>query len=219
MASIQDSVAGETQSGDSTVVRAQLAIEPHPDSHCGVVKAGDADLTHHLKRENPSTEGEQSCTECHTEIQPAAGGDAAEYHTSDVRSKCICPVFESHDCIPEIRAVRSRTIIVGLTVPEQEVLREILTDLKRIDATVSVDWIIHGSTGDSLTEIDATTITAKQREAMQTARERGYYETPRTATLSDLASELGISKSAVSQRLNTAETKLVKSFLKADNGQ
>lgn len=44
-------------------------------------------------------------------------------------------------------------------------------------------------------------LTAKQLEAVELAVERGYFDTPRGATLSDLADRLGISEQAVSVRL------------------
>lgn len=44
-------------------------------------------------------------------------------------------------------------------------------------------------------------LTDPQREALQAAAKMGYFEVPRRATLTDLAAELGVSDSAVSQRL------------------
>lgn len=44
-------------------------------------------------------------------------------------------------------------------------------------------------------------ITETQRETLVTALERGYYEVPRRINLVDLADEIGVSDTAVSQRL------------------
>jgi len=57
------------------------------------------------------------------------------------------------------------------------------------------------------------TLTDRQETVMRRAFEMGYYEQPRTTDLGAIASELGVSESAVSQRLNSAETKLVKAYL------
>jgi hypothetical protein len=54
---------------------------------------------------------------------------------------------------------------------------------------------------DALTEV--------QRETLRTAVAAGYYASPRRTSLDDLASEFGVSKSAVSRRLHAAENKLV----------
>ncbi|WP_049924178.1 helix-turn-helix domain-containing protein [Halopiger djelfimassiliensis] len=56
-------------------------------------------------------------------------------------------------------------------------------------------------------------LTARQFEAMETARELGYYEVPRTASLAEVATELGCSESAASTLLRTVESELVDAAL------
>lgn len=46
-----------------------------------------------------------------------------------------------------------------------------------------------------------TELTEKQREALNIAYRRGYFNTPREATLEDIAEELGISRQALASRL------------------
>lgn len=212
MSSVHESQAECGQRETGPPIRAQLAITPDTASRCRVVRATEKthDVTHQMK---PATGENREFDECHTELSTGTD-DTPErsYITSEVHAKCICPVLAEHDCIPDVKGVRSGTLIVGLTVPRQSVLREILTALKAIDATVSVEWIVHGDRTDGVVEMDASTITEKQREALEVALDMGYYETPRETTLGTLSDRLDISKSAVSQRLNAAETKLVKAF-------
>ncbi|WP_049928909.1 helix-turn-helix domain-containing protein [Halopiger goleimassiliensis] len=52
-------------------------------------------------------------------------------------------------------------------------------------------------------------LTARQFEALATARELGYYDVPRTASLADVAAALECSESAASTLLRTAESELV----------
>ena len=194
-------------------IRAQLAITPDAGSHCAVIRATEEthDVTQQVK---PAIDGdEREVSECHTELSTGTD-DAPEraYLTKEIRTKCICPVLAEHDCISNLKGVRSGMLIIGVTVPRQAVLREILTALKAIDAAVSIEWIVHGDRTDGIVEMDASTITEKQREAIEVALAMGYYETPRETSLGALADRLEISKSAVSQRLNAAETKLVKAF-------
>ncbi|WP_276259544.1 helix-turn-helix domain-containing protein [Haloglomus litoreum] len=59
----------------------------------------------------------------------------------------------------------------------------------------------------------AAPLTEKQREVLLEALERGYYDTPRTTTLSDLADELGMANSTLSEILHRAEEAVVKSFV------
>ncbi|MFC7078933.1 helix-turn-helix domain-containing protein [Halorussus caseinilyticus] len=50
-------------------------------------------------------------------------------------------------------------------------------------------------------------------EAMAAAVERGYYETPRAITVSELADELDVPRSTLSYRLRRAEAELARSFV------
>lgn len=52
-------------------------------------------------------------------------------------------------------------------------------------------------------------MTDLQRRTLAVALREGYFEVPRSATLSDLAAELGVSKQAVSERLRRALSLLV----------
>lgn len=99
---------------------------------------------------------------------------------------------------------------VTVTVPgssgTEELLRCILSHSDVVD-----EGQIHLSTGGPQ-EVQTVTIdglTHKQRQAVRVANELGYYDTPRTATLGDVAAELEISDSAASNRLKTVERKLV----------
>lgn len=55
-------------------------------------------------------------------------------------------------------------------------------------------------------------LTDRQRETVLAAIERGYYDTPRRCSLTELAAELGVAKSTVSETLHRAEETVVKSF-------
>ena len=56
-------------------------------------------------------------------------------------------------------------------------------------------------------------LTAPQREALLLAYEMGYFDEPRTATLSDVADELGISRQAVANRLRRGHRTLIRQTL------
>lgn len=55
-------------------------------------------------------------------------------------------------------------------------------------------------------------IPAEQRAALRAAFDRGYYETPRDATLDEIADGLDIPRSTLSYRLRQAETRLVRQY-------
>jgi len=64
--------------------------------------------------------------------------------------------------------------------------------------------------GQSTVSIDPEELTAVQRRTLLRAVKAGYYADPREATLTDLAGEFDVSKSAVSQRLHGAEATIVR---------
>lgn len=55
-------------------------------------------------------------------------------------------------------------------------------------------------------------LTERQEQLLTTAVEHGYYDTPRTCSLTDLAAALSISKSTASEILHRAEGKIAKEF-------
>ncbi|WP_254547008.1 helix-turn-helix domain-containing protein [Halomarina pelagica] len=56
-------------------------------------------------------------------------------------------------------------------------------------------------------------LTHRQLRLVSAAVERGYYDTPRRTTLTELAATLGIAKSTCSETLHRAEEKIVKEFV------
>lgn len=56
-------------------------------------------------------------------------------------------------------------------------------------------------------------LTDHQSEVVQEAVDRGYYDTPRGCTLTELAEELDIAKSTCSEVLHRAEGKVIKEFI------
>jgi hypothetical protein len=62
---------------------------------------------------------------------------------------------------------------------------------------------------------DEQLLTDRQERLVRTAVDCGYYDTPRTCTLTELAEEVGIAKSTCSETLHRAEEKVVKQFVEA----
>lgn len=93
--------------------------------------------------------------------------------------------------------------VLGLTDSVDEVL-----DVRIVNGDTTV-----GRPTQSTVWVDIDALTPKQWEALQLAFEEGYYDQPRSVDLETLADELSISKSAVSQRLRSAERTLVEGVL------
>lgn len=56
-------------------------------------------------------------------------------------------------------------------------------------------------------------LTDRQLTPVETAVEKGYYDAPRTCTLTELADSLALAKSAYSELRHRAEGKIVRQFL------
>ncbi|NHN49191.1 bacterio-opsin activator [Halostella sp. JP-L12] len=134
--------------------------------------------------------------------------EAHGYCRTPVTETCPCAVFDEHDCISDLEAVRDGRLLFSIIVPGRETLRSLVDDLRSIGASVSLERIRADDAEDDAVS-DGVVLTPKQREVLSLAIESGYYDRPRGASLDDLADELDVTPSAVSQRLNAIERKLV----------
>jgi predicted DNA binding protein len=111
----------------------------------------------------------------------------------------------------------SSPLRVVLTVTDRETLLDMMETLDDGNIPFRTENITQQPADDPRTVVlDSGDLTGKQRSAVEIAVQSGYYEQPRKADLTDLAEQIGISKSAVSQRLRSAEAKLVKNIYETD---
>ncbi|WP_408957630.1 helix-turn-helix domain-containing protein [Natrinema sp. 74] len=68
---------------------------------------------------------------------------------------------------------------------------------------------LHRLTRDGAAESPGDGLSDRQREALRTAYEMGYFHIPRKTSLKAIAAELGISASSVSERLRRAQLQLI----------
>jgi hypothetical protein len=68
---------------------------------------------------------------------------------------------------------------------------------------------LHRLTRDGESEPPGDGLTDRQHEALRIAYERGYFDIPRQASLEDIAEEIGVSPSSVSERLRRGQTQLI----------
>ncbi|SDQ64203.1 helix-turn-helix domain-containing protein [Natronobacterium texcoconense] len=199
-------MTGESAQSDVTPLRATLEVTPDENSQCPVVSTTPN-----------ATAIRQSVSEseiCHSELT-VDGDDGRErrYVSERVREGCICERLFQFDCVFDVESVQDGSLHIFLVVEDRTLLSRIVDSLEEIGANVRLRRLSHLAGDEETTlEIDAASVTEKQREAVELAVERGYYGRPREATLDDLADELEISNSAVSQRLNAVEKTLIQSF-------
>lgn len=119
---------------------------------------------------------------------------------------------------PSDDLLRDGTITTGYIEPDclqftatcscRQILTRAFEYLRSNDITVSVDRL-----RARLPDADDGRLTDKQFEALVTAHEMGYFDESRSVTQSEVAEELGVCRSAVSQRLRRAERELVERHL------
>jgi predicted DNA binding protein len=100
-----------------------------------------------------------------------------------------------------------RTWWIRLRFPDHQRLGEWYRRCTDRDVSISVERV-HTPDGTGFGS-DGPSLTAPQREALVTAWHRGYFEVPREVTLEELGSELGVSDTAVSQRLRRGIAKIL----------
>lgn len=96
--------------------------------------------------------------------------------------------------------------------PDRDALAAFRTDLK--DGGVSFRVLTLVTTEQAPTGLPYG-LTEKQTEALMTAWERGYFEVPRATTLDEVATAIGISQQALSDRLRRGYDALIRNTLGA----
>lgn len=103
---------------------------------------------------------------------------------------------------------------IVLELRNQDDLRMVLRNLNDSEVEArTLDITQSTLTTDTAVTLDLDILTETQRKTLELALTEGYYDRPRKTDLSTLADKLDISKSAVSQRIRSAETKLIRSAL------
>lgn len=97
-----------------------------------------------------------------------------------------------------------------------EQLREIMGELRERFSDIDVQRLLQppleGPTHERVF-VNRGKLTDRQREVLETAYERGYFERPKRANATELAAELGISQSTFTEHLVTAQRKLLEDVL------
>lgn len=196
---------------------ARLCVEVSSEAACAILDSGPRGDDIHRNDVRP--EGETT-PGCRAEVKVSDDGEyRRRFVASTVTDYCVCPVFSETDCVVDIRSFRADCLFVAVTVPNRQILRDIIEGLRARGAVVTLESILplkDRTDGTRTLELDADLVTEKQREAIEAAIESGYYDSPRRADLAELAEHIGVSQSAVSQRLNSAESTLVRALYRVD---
>jgi len=85
--------------------------------------------------------------------------------------------------------------------------------LKELKRNLSVRSISSAKGGKGMI---SSAISSEEYRVLKAAHSNGWYNSPKSTSLRDLAKELKISKSSVSNHLNSSESKIVSNFFESD---
>lgn len=141
-----------------------------------------------------------------------ADGSCTKHVSRELCAHCPGKVFSEYGCLPRYLQVDDGGFIMETYVSDTETVAEIVEDVREICERVSVRSIVSTNRSEfrEICSIDISMLTAKQREALGVAQEAGYYDPERDAALDELANELDITPSALSQRLRRAESNVLR---------
>lgn len=187
--------------GDERRLRVDLDIDPGDGWDCPIV-AETADAT--------DVAVNAVGHECTADVQPT-DGEGLIRARGQVSEDCLCRVFQQFDCVPHIQRVENGTLLVTTYVDDRETIRDVVETLREVLGRVRLVRlaVVEGPEAAEQVTFDLSGLTPKQREGLELAVARGYFDDESDVRLGDLAAELDISKSALSQRLRTAQSKLV----------
>ncbi len=184
---------------DERGVQAVLEVErggscPLDDFEGEVV---DVDVRYQLGR----CLGEVEVRECHDACS------STRQFSEPICEHCPGIVFSRHGCIPRFLQTGDGSFVVETRLDGVETLSSLVNEIRGRCASVTVRSIIStgGPDGSESCAIDLSALTPKQREAVSLAQDRGYYDPSSEVPLSEMAADLDISTSALSQRLQRAE--------------
>lgn len=131
----------------------------------------------------------------------------------DVGPDCVGCVLKQFDCIPVLKRVEDGALLISLTLADRKILPEMIDELRCIGTRPQLASIVDLEHYENVAEINEGVLTEKEKEAITIAFECGYYNQPRGISLDGLADKLELATSSVSQRLNSAESKVFNELL------
>lgn len=132
-------------------------------------------------------------------------------------------VYVEHETRPEDHAFREPFLERRvLTVPPIEFVADGETRMEIVGRAADVQAVIDGFPSEYGVRVDrvssydrgmtaaASLLTDRQQEVLSVAVELGYYDVPRTASVEDVATELGCAPSTASNHLRKAQARLAR---------
>ena len=124
---------------------------------------------------------------------------------------CVCCIFRNYDCVPHILETTGDATYVATYLRDRETGSDLIADLREVCPSVRLVQITDNDRKivTQIKEVDLAALSDKQKEALEMATEANYFEPGEGGTLHELADRLGITSSALSQRISRGEAEIL----------
>lgn len=149
---------------------------------------------------------------CHLQHTDSDSDGCVVHQRHPVSSSCLCPIFLDHSCFPTHLEHSNREVVYRTTPPDRETLQSLISSLRENADSVTVRRLVMDVPEDSESSnklIDTSVLTDLEKQTIERATIAGYYDRPRAMSFEEFAEEFDVSKSTLSRRLASAESKLV----------
>lgn len=145
------------------------------------------------------------------------GSKAVYRFERDLGRGCACECIERFDCpVIDLHAEDGALHLV-FHAPDMETLQGAMGALRERYPGLDVQRLLRSREGEAgeekLVFVDRSRLTARQREVLETAHGMGYFDHPKRANAGEVADELGITTSTLTEHLSAAQRKLLGAIL------
>lgn len=126
---------------------------------------------------------------------------------------CPCECLGQLGCPVRRYVAREGTLTLTFHVADYDQLQRVVGELRDQFPDVDITRFVQTPTEDHTSDctfVDRSKLTARQLEVLTTAYERGYFDCPRRANATEIASDLEITPSTFREHLAAAESKILK---------
>lgn len=139
--------------------------------------------------------------------------------THDGSQSCPCTVLGARGLPIAQYAADDGELTIAFFATDFEQLQGAIQELIDRFPTADVRRMLRAPAdhhAESYVLVDTSTLTSRQREMLELAYERGYFDRPRGANATEIADAVGIDSSTFREHLNVALSKLLGSVLLTD---
>lgn len=200
---------------DCPVARFSSATSTTVDSVSTSVAAEEPPVTEFLVDADAAPPTETNSEQC-LEPEPVFSYGTAELYRVTHGEDCPCACLGEFGCPIHRYTAENGELTVVFHAEGFDQLQELMATLRERYPDVDVQRLLQpplSGSPDDRVFINRGKLTDRQLEVLRKAYEEGYFEQPKRANATELAEQLGISQSTVTEHLVTAQKKLLEDIL------